>query len=420
MHKQTAWVLLAGSLILAALGQFGIGRVTAQGPIDPNAFIDLLPGLRTAPPPPTVRQGLRITFYSATASIPGQSYILVPDPSGGWVVQATGQKFSEQAMFGRGGHGYSQVNVAFLDRALAVLDVRSFGLPYPSGGLSYLHGYSGAVGLPGAGSDFWLHPNALRQALGLRAQGLTVLRMPYALGGRQHNGIRFQSVSTTGGAAWVFDEDTGVLLYNGSSSVGGFVSGPVKQGDTPGRGTGLHLNRLMDVRVVNLPWSHSPAPAWVAPLNVVRYSGVQAVTVPNAGTAQIPVAVTLERTTAGAGWARYTQTLVAGGVGGLPANTAQSVRTFGPAQVGGLWIPPNVLAQLTPGRVLDRDPVTRMTTVVGQAGRPDIVMITESHDGQRLDYGYDRGSGMLVYVGLLEIDPVTGTRTHTQIQLAQR
>jgi hypothetical protein len=57
---------------------------------------------------------------------------------------------------------------------------------------------------------------------------------------------------------------------------------------------------------------------------------------------------------------------------------------------------------------------------VGQAGRPDVVMISEGHDGQRLDYGYDRGSGMLVYVGVLEIDPVTGTRTHTQIQLVQR
>ena len=419
MHKPTAWFLV-GSFLLAALGQSGIETFAAQGPVDPNPFLDLMPVLRTAPPPPTVRQGLRITFYSATASIPGQSYILVPDPNGNWIVQGTGQTFSEQSMFGSGGHGYSQVNVVLLDRALAVLDIRSYGLPDPSGGLPRLHSNGGAVGLPGAGGEYWLHPNALRQAVGLRAQGLTVLRMPYPLGGRRHNGVRFQSVSAAGGQAWVFDEDTGVLLYSGFSSVGGVVPGPVKQGHTPGRGTVLGLNRLVDVRVVNLPWSFSPAPEWVARLNVVRYTGVAAVTVPGSGTAQIPVALTLERTTAGAHWARYNQTLVQGGVGGLPANTEQSVRVFGPAQIGGLWIHPNVLAQLNPGRVLDRDPITRMTTTVSQAGRPDIIMITEGHDGQRLDLGYDRGSGMLVYVGLLEIDPVTGTRTHTQVQLAQR
>jgi hypothetical protein len=415
------WVLLLGSIVVASFGATGTGTVAAQGPVDPNAFLDLLPALRSAPAPPGVRPGLRITFYSAIASIPGQSHILVPDANGNWVVQSTGQRFSEQGIFGQGGHGYSQVNVAYLDRALAVLDIRSLGLPDPSGGgLSYVQSYSAAVGVPGAGGEYWLHPAALRQAVGMRSPGLAVLRMPYRIGNRQFNGIRIQSVSAGGGQAWVYDEETGVLLYNGSSSVGALPPGPVKQGETPRRGTVMGLNRLVDVRVVSTPWSQSPAPGWVGRLNVVRYTGVQAVTVPGAGTAQIPVAVTLERTSAGAHWARYMQTLVAGGAGGLPANTTQAVRVFGPAQVGGLWIPPSVLAQLTPGRVLDRDPVTRMTTVVGQAGRPDVVMISEGHDGQRLDYGYDRGSGMLVYVGVLEIDPVTGTRTHTQIQLVQR
>ena len=176
----------------------------------------------------------------------------------------------------------------------------------------------------------------------------------------------------------------------------------------------------MEIRPANLPWASSAAPAWVAQVHTLRYEGTQALRVPGSPAFPIPVSVTFARRYVGLNWARYRETMVTGGMGGVPPSTVQWDRVFGPAQIGGLWIAPQSLAQLRPGQVLDSDRVTKVTTSVGQIARTragiDVVHIIEQSDGNRIEYHYDRSSGMLVYANL--VDKVLNSQT--QIRLVQR
>jgi hypothetical protein len=410
---------LIGMVVLATTAP---GRTWAQAAADPNSFVQLLPALRTAPAPPWVRQGLRLTYYSASA-LTGSGDVYVEDENGNWVQAGTGRRFRQEEIGTASGQGFTEVNLVMLDRAIAALEIRSFGLPV-SNAPPRFQAYGGAVGLPSAGGDFWLNPRALQSAAGLRGQGLRVLRMPYAVRGKQYRAIRFQSVTAGGSQAWVYDEETGVLLHS-SSSTSRAVQGPRPLGERVPPNSGLlALSTLLNVRVVALPWTTSPAPGWVAGTGFLRYSGNVVVGVPGVGAGPVPITVAYQKHAGGTNWARYAATQVTASLPGIPPDTQQFERVFGPGQVGGLWIAPAALRQLRSGQGLDRDPVTGMSISVGQvgpaAGVGDAAVITESNGTVQLAYVYDRASGLLMLTNSREVSPVTGSQIAVQLQLFQR
>ena len=74
-------------------------------------------------------------------------------------------------------------------------------------------------------------------------------------------------------------------------------------------------------------------------------------------------------------------------------------RVDGAAQVGGLWISPDALNQLSAGQELDYDPVTQASVSVSAVDATDsgfTVTIHESGAGEVSDIVYDGQSGLLV------------------------
>ncbi len=411
MGRRGVWVLILGAMLLPVLGSPTIA--VGQVPIDPNPFLDLIPALRTAPAPGWVTQGTRITFYSAAVSLQGgqHHYTADPDNPNCRFRDERGNCYrQDQLRSGGSGEGFTQVNVALLDRSVAALEVRSYGLVGPNGPV-IIRAFGGVVGLPGAGGDSWLNPQVLRRAVGLSGPGIKVVQMPYVLNGRQYTTIRFQGEGT----AWVYDAETGALLLSDSATQGAPIQGPLLPTDSRQGMTLLTEAILMGVRTPNIPWALDPAPEWVGRFSSLQYKGTAALFVPGSPPLPVAVATSFQRQTLGNNWARYIQTQVQGAPPGMPPTTSQVVRVFGSAQFGGLWVPPRALSQLRSGQTLDTDPVTKVTVLVGQIGRTaqgrEFVTITEACEGHRLDERYDRATGMLLHVN--QADNVL----HTLIQL---
>lgn len=402
---RTTFRILGVVSLLTFLMAGGRTFATAQNPVDDNAFFTLLPGLRTAPAPAWLRPGVRINYFSAAASIASERSKLEPGwgdhcPPGQrkWTEYGTGKVFCEADISGtgKGGMGFTQVNVVHVDSSVAVMEIRSYLLS-PEIRKAVLSMHGGAVGVPGAGSDLWLSPVVLARAAGMQfGQELKVLRLLYPLGNQRFRAIRFQGKS----GSWNFDESTGILIRSTSTSETTVLIPPPGSGGVPQQGIGgsfLAQNTLLEWRNVGIPWASAPAPSWVGQVRRLRYDGTWTMHVPGSPIIPLPWLMTLDRQFFGGTWARYVQHVVQPNAPGLPPVESSAVRVFGPAQIGGLWIHPAALARLTPGQVIDRDQVTRVVTTVGQ-GTGNLVSITEANEVNRLDYGYDPRSGMLVHV----------------------
>lgn len=400
-RKVFVWASLVG--MMASLIGVDLYRAQAQPVtgLDANPFLDLFPSLRTAPAPDWVQPGTRLTYYSIAGSTAGGKHRYIEDPQGNWRDPMTGKHYRQEQVAGGGsgvsGHGYTQINIALLNRAVALLDVRSYGITGTSGPPVILS-QAGAIGLPGAGGDFWLNPSVLRGLAGVNSTNLKIFLGPYQINGRRYKGVWIHS----GAATWVYDTSTGVLLHSGSEGHGADIQGPLARGDSRQGATFIGQNTLVDMRTTHLPWAFAGAPDWVARVRVLRYQGSAGVHVPGSPMFPTPISTTYERRDGGANWVRYRQTVVQAAPSGLPPNTAQAELVFGPAQLGGLWIAPRALAQLHSGQILDADPVTRVTASVGRIGRiPSgrvAITITESGAGEQIDYAYDANSGMLLSV----------------------
>jgi len=396
MVKPGVAVLFLSSCLLGLLA-FG---VTAQAPVDDHAFHHIMPDLRTAPAPNWVKPGVRVTYYSAFAIIVGGRYAYFEDEKGNWVDPETGKRYRQEEIPGSAGHGYTEINIVGLDQSAAAMDNWSYGIVDAQGRVA-IQLAVGSVGYPGAGGDWWLSPQVLGRRPNVMTPQLKILRMPYALGGKTFQAIRFETRNQQGFSAWNYDLETGVLLRIVSSSVGGPIQGPVARGDSREGQTVITHSTIQAVRTLNIPWASAPAPAWVGQLRVLRYDGKMTATAyPGASPVIFPVSVTFERQHLGTNWARYVQTTSA------PGHNPPITRVFGSAQFGGLWVPPAAFGQLQPGQVLDQDRVTGVVTSVGQIGRVlgdiDGVVITMAGSGFRLDQVYDRRNGVLVYTSRVE------------------
>ena len=392
MVRSSTKVLVACVMLLTLIGM--PGGVRAQ-PGGDSPFVTLLPALRNAPAPNWLRLGMRITYYGASASIPGARFYYYQDPEGNWV-DPQGNRFKQGDIPSTSGHGFSEYTILSLDRSLVTLEARNYLITDVSGP-AVLSSVSGTSGLPGAGGDVWLNALVLRQAIGVRAQGLEAVQVPYRLNGKQYDALWIRSGTPTASLTYVFDLNSGLQLHSASATQGGPIAGPQPQGGSNAGSTLLAQSTLANVRTPNVPWASDPAPEWVGRFGVYQYQGGRTTSVPGASSITIPLRVTLQRQHVGPNWATYVMTWEE-----QYQSPAQSVRNYGSAQFTGLWVPPRWLGQLRQGQVLDSDPVTRVTIRVGQVGRTpqgtDVVWLIEGNNARRDEYGYDRASGMLLYI----------------------
>ena len=394
LQKPVATALLCVLSVVTSL-TFGVrGAHGAEVP-DPSVMVTLLPAAAQAPAPPCIKPGTRLTYYGMSASIRGERGKLVPDEHGEWVDERTGKRYTEKQIFSGSGAGYNVVSVGAVDGSVVQLSTKLYTLDSTmSQHLFSLSG--GVVGHAGCAADYWIHPDVLRQVQEINTQGVRIVRMPYNLGGRQYNAIRFQTEDISGCRVQMYDLETGLLIYH-ASRIEQMVNTLThnRTMETTLGSTQLASGWIVEVKDVDIPWKDAAAPAWIGQFAQLSYSGAQTTIMPTVGSRlDRPMMTTFTPKARGANWVRFAAHSVIQSIQGLPPEQVQQEWACGSATIGGLWIAPAALAQLRPQQPIERNDIVGTTTVVSNVG-PGGVTITETGPLHRLDYTYNTQTGML-------------------------
>jgi hypothetical protein len=373
---------------------------------DPNFFVTFLPQLRSMPAPSWVAQGTRMSYYASAASVPMSYHRYVEDEDGAWVDPTTGERYRQEDIQSAAGHGYNQVSVTELNDAVAVLSVRAYGLTdlgldSPVTTLTW----GGVVGIPGAGSDYWLHPDVLAEIDEVVSSDLKIVRMPYVIDDSEFSTIWIQSLGDNGNYTWVYDLDTGVLLHTASSTAGPPITGPVAAGEGREGSTFLTQSTLVAVRDTYLPWVTSAAPSWIGSVGHLDYTGTIWVGAGGGSPILLDASLAVDRVSSGANWVRYVfaRTIYSDVA---PSVTEYMERIDGIGQIGGVWLPPDGLAELSEGQELDRDPVTQTLVTVAAVEQTEsgwLVTISETGPGEESELVYEVESGLLVSSSTMDL-----------------
>lgn len=390
------WLAVVGMVCCRAAGQ------TTPDVPDRSIMLALAPAAAEAGPPPIIKPGTRLVYFGMAASIPGERRQLVLDENGQWVDQQTGQRYGEQEIPGAGGAGFNVIQVGYVDHNLVQLSTKLY-LYDPARRQSMYSSGSGLVAHSGCAADYWIHPAVLNQVAEVNQPDMRILRMPYRLNNRVYNAIRFQTTNARGYQAYVYDLETGLMIFHGSRTEGAAVlTPPVAGSQQAGVGQGstqLVTGWIVEVRDIDVPWKDQVAPPWLREFRELNYQGVQSSMVMGAGTHQRAMQLTIRPLQRASGWLRYEAATVIQTFAGMPPEQAQWVGACGPATIGGLWISPQELARLHPGQILDRNEHVGAVTSVSAA---DGMSVTLSEVGplHRIDFAYDVASGVLLSMNL--------------------
>ena len=342
-----------------------------------------------------LKDGIRLTYYSSSASIPATAHYYAPDETGDWVDQ-NGNRFTQHDNPGPAGHGITQINIACVDGATVAIQTRSYGYSNVNGPLIPLGtvGYAGPVNA----IDWWMDPKALQQMQPANSPGMKILRMPWTQNGKTYKTIAFKRDTQDAHSFSIYDEVTGLMLCSNTSSVG------------PDGRQYLGQNKFMDWRTVHWPWEHTNAPGWLASTNTLRYQGAHRVFIPGSPDLPIGMSATITFTQKTAKWAKMSMQTDTQGTAGMPSVPTSTELICGPSMYAGMWVDPATLRKLRPGQVLDQDKLAGTTVTVGQISGA-AVPITETGQLHTIVYTYDLNTGMCV--GVVS----TNEMLHTRIDL---
>ncbi|MHC1768920.1 MAG: hypothetical protein AB9869_32330 [Verrucomicrobiia bacterium] len=187
--------ILAG--LIFAVSLLSVERATALD------LSDVLPELRVIPAPPSVREGMRLTYYVAVATV-AQTF------AEEWVDEAG--KTNTLHTPTPSGHGYTQVDVIAVSPGYAALRVQPWlfynfnGPPVPQFGADEsLVCYAG-------GGDWYAHPDVLAKVSQILTPELKILRMPLKVGDRVYDALRVQAEDAKSRQVLSYDLQTGYLF----------------------------------------------------------------------------------------------------------------------------------------------------------------------------------------------------------------
>jgi hypothetical protein len=372
-------------------------------------------------PPAWVQPGIRLTYYGAAASVAQSSYTYVEDPLGEWEDPATGKRYRRtdqgddpEDMPTAAGEAFTQTDVLAVEGTDVVVSTTLYSIDLIA--RQYTLTPMGGSRRPGVVVDgAWVNPEALRQVLTTGYGDLMVLHGPYVLGGTTYDAISFVAQSSGAYQSSTYDLASGALLSTNSSTKGADspVHGPF---DNPQGNNQLSLTRLAGVRQRSLPGSGAPPPAWVATTPQLAYSGTYTQTNPadsSAGPWVYPMRSTIAFGEIGSTWAAFTSHTVID-VDGYEQPTDGGGVT---GSTGLYWYDPATLASMSPGDVLDEDPVTgariSVESVAPGASGP-LVTLTTAMDGVTVRAGYDGESGALLALEIAQA--VTGSTIRLQLE----
>ena len=247
-------------------------QAAATEPSTASPFLLAFPELRTAPAPRWLRAGTRATYYIQTAN-----FILnpdEPDPSGA---------------------GYLQYDLVALDRNSAVSSMKFYVIDVLSGVVTPST-VAPSYGIPGVG-DFWISPAVLAHAEDAANPNLVVLRMPTTVGDQEYNAVRFQYQGDNDEYVWMFDEDSGLLLFHRYA-----IGDPLYQDAQSGQ------MALMQQRRLRIPWGRGAKPEWVQAGTNLGYEGVYGTEIAGAPRTDMPYGLTAQIRRAQSRWSEYEAT----------------------------------------------------------------------------------------------------------------
>lgn len=400
--------------VFLALAAFVTGA-RAQVP-DPGQGLILCPDAAKAGPPAWAKPGTRLVYFGMSASVRAVGQQLVLDDHGNWVNKDTGQRLGVQEVPTASGAGYSVFQIGYVDQNVAEVNCQLYLLDTTNNSVTFTSS-SGLVTNAGCGGDMWIHPDALKNLKEVNEGGVRIMRMPYTLNNKQYKAIRVQTTTGNGYTAYVYDLETGIMIFHGASAQGAGVltPGPNGQAGVGAGNTQLVTGWIMEVKDVDVPWKAAAIPAWVGKFRQLNYQGALSTAIPNAGQMDLPVTSVVVPKAHGDGWLRFgLASEVRPIAAGMPPSQQQMEGASGPASVGGLWIGPDAIPKLRQNQVIDKNDITKTTTVVSDVG-PRGVVISEIGALHRIDWAYDAASGMLAAIDVTTQNGVARTKTHQQL-----
>ncbi len=372
---------------------------------DPSIMLPLVPTAAQASAPPCIKPGTRLTYFGMTASIPGEYGKLVQDDNGSWIDKNTGKRYREEQISGSGAAAFNVVYVGHIGGGVAELSTKLYTLDTATRKCGFAVG-GGMVGHAGCAADYWIHPDVLAQVAEVNAQGVRILRMPYTVDGRTYRAIRFQNEDFSGYRAYVYDLETGLMIFQASRTQGpSVVTPPIGGSGRAGLGEGssqVVTLWLVERKDIDVPWKDAPPPPWIERFGQLSYRGVQTSVVAAAGTKlDRAMTATLTPKACGPGWVRFTNRYLFESLPGMPPNEATQDGASGAATIGGLWISPQALGNLRARQLIETNEKVGTSVSVSDV-RPGAVTISEVGPLHRTDCTYDTRTGVLSAMTLVQ------------------
>lgn len=321
-------------------------------PTSTNNLVLLFPQLKRLPAPQWLREGVRVTYATASAVIGSEN------PSG--------------AM------GYTQYDLVALDKTSAASTV-NFIFDVGGEGVLSKAPIAPALDIPGAGA-YWLNPQVLKNAETVANANLTVTRMvDQDEAGHHYDVVRFQYDNDNTRTASVFDTKSGILVF-------------FTQTIANNNGTRSEAQmRLASQRQLKLPWQGRTMPTWLKAGHNFSYAGGETTLISGGYPLTLPSALTVALQQVGKRYTTATVTTYANNIA-----SASTLQVSGMAQiVGSIWLPPEALSnKLRTGRI-DRDPLTGVEVSWQRNGNGNVI-ITETASGWTSLLTYDSRSGALL------------------------
>jgi hypothetical protein len=353
-------VVIYAALFLVAfhvLSPFSYALDMPSGIDNPMAV--RFPELLTAPAPPWLQEGVRVT-YDTLASDSGKT-----------------------------GNGLVQTDVVALEGGKVATVTQSY-VPYLITGPMRPLTTGGAIETAGCG-DIWCNPEILQKIPDRTEDDLTVLRVPITVGGKQYQAIRLSFKQGTYELADFYDLDTGILLYRTIDYT------------SSSRAT-HYMIELRNLRKVNIPWKDGMVPVWLSPGDTLSYQGQTMTKTQGAPTMSYQLSIRASVLSAQKKFAVINQiTYSPDPISSSQIKTSQTKCISGVAQLLGYWIPQEAIATLSPG-VIDTDPDTKMQISMIKGANRVVFEKTNQMD-YKMQYAYD-SSGKLVQT-YYECNPTT-------------
>lgn len=389
------------TLLLAATGYVLLLAGTLRAESIP--FTILIPSLKSAGAPYWLKEGVRLSYYTAMSTVPQEREYFYRDEEGGWV-DDQGRRYRKEEAAGDGGHGVTQINIAYADNTTAALNIRGYTFTGVWMGPMVPLQATGTIVPACQGGDWWVHPKGLAQISTGFADGTKIARLAYPMNNKTYKAIRFEYKTRESEVVFVYDEVTGILLHAHTCN-------------RSNQRTTIGIINFIDWRKVRYPWAGTDAPAWVAGSNGLQYQGQSVLAIPGTDPFPMPLSVQVQFLQKQSRWARYVQRNLLQVPSPVPTqNTPSQVeQVAGPSMYGAIWIHPNALRNLQTGQSIDQDKIvqTRVAVTRADAG---VVQITETGQMHTITCQYNTSNGLLTGMDIVD----NHAYTHTQVTLAGR